>query len=127
MYLFEDIGKLLDEIVDELPAPLLDRLNGGINLVYESKHNEKIPSSDYWVLGEYCCDSLGRRVYIYYGSFMAMYIDASPAQIKKKLREVVLHELRHHVEGLCGVRDLAIEDDVFVQKALAQLGEGPAE
>lgn len=124
MYSFEDVGRLLDEIVDALPSDLSKGLNGGIYLCPEAKHNPYIPSDNYWVMGEYVRHPiLGKIIYLYYGSFMALYIDAAPDELKRHLKETVLHELRHHIESLAGCRELEREDATFVTLALEHLKE----
>ncbi len=97
MYTFDEVAKLLDDIIGKIPIEFLESLNGGIYLLPDFKHNKKIPSDNYWVLGEYCYSPvLGSKIYIYYGSF-------------------------HHIERLAGYCDLELADEQFVEKALEQL------
>lgn len=75
-------------------------------------------------MGEYVRHPiLGKIIYLYYGSFMALYIDAAPDELKRHLKETVLHELRHHIESLAGCRELEREDATFVALALEHLKE----
>ena len=122
MYTFDEVAKLLDDIIGKIPIEFLESLNGGIYLLPDFKHNKKIPSDNYWVLGEYCYSPvLGSKIYIYYGSFMALYVDTDIKTIREQLRSTVLHELRHHIERLAGYCDLELADEQFVEKALEQL------
>ena len=122
MHTFDEVAEMLDDITEIIPAELLESLNGGIYLLPDSKHNNNIPSDHYWVLGEYCYSPvLGSKIYIYYGSFMALYIDADSAEIKSHLKHTLLHELRHHIERLAGYCDLELEDEQFVKNALKEL------
>ena len=41
-------------------------------------------------------------------------------QLKVKLREVLRHEFRHHIENLAGERGLEIEDEKFINKYLGK-------
>ena len=119
MHTFDEVAKLLDDIIGEIPVKFLESLNGGIYLLPDFKHNKKIPNNNYWVLGEYCYSPvLGSKIYIYYGSFMALYVDADIEEIKEQLKSTILHELRHHIERLAGYCDLELEDEQFVKDAL---------
>jgi hypothetical protein len=40
-----------------------------------------------------------------------------------KVREVLRHEFRHHLEGLSGLRDLEVEDDIFLRNYLDTHGK----
>lgn len=117
---FDDVASILDDIVDnDFPHEYYRGLNGGIYLVPEEKHNPKIPSDHYYVLGEYRRSSIyGCSIYVFYGSFVQLYRHASKAQARILLRRVIAHELQHHLEGLAGERDLEIEDERYVQHAL---------
>ena len=120
---FETVAELLDDIVDnDFPHQYYAGLNGGIYLVPEEKHNPRIPSDNYYVLGEYCRSPvLGRCIYVYYGSFVKLYPHISTERARKILKETIAHELQHHLEGRAGNRDLEIEDEKYVQRALQGL------
>lgn len=117
---FEDIASILDDIVDnDFPREYYRGLNGGIYLVPEEKHNPKIPSKHYFVLGEYRRSPIyGRSIYVFYGSFVQLYRHVSKTQARVLLKRVIAHELQHHLEGLAGECDLEIEDERYVQHAL---------
>ena len=57
-------------------------------------------------MGEYCRQyHLGRFIVIYYGSFAQVYGHLPKEDLAKRLRKVLLHEFRHHLESLAGERD----------------------
>ena len=55
------------------------------------------------IMGEYNRSNHGNRITIYYGSFEKTCGWMSEEQLKDKLRGVVRHEFRHHMENLAGV------------------------
>lgn len=122
MLTFDEVAELLDDIVDLIPSALLRKLNGGINLSPDTVWSNDIPSTDYFVMGQYQVHpTMGRIIYVYYGSFMAVYPDVSVPEAKDYLAVIVKHELQHHLEGLAGVKDLDVEDALFVKKTLYNL------
>ena len=67
------------------------------------------------IMGEYCRQyHLGRFIVIYYGSFAQVYGHLPKEDLAKRLRKVLLHEFRHHLESLAGERDLEIEDAIEI-------------
>lgn len=123
MHTFDQVASMLDDIVDALPSDLIRGLNGGIYLLPDTVRSSKIPDPHYYVLGEYRTNPVtGRMIYLYYGSIMALYIDASVEELRRELDKVVRHEVRHHVESLAGDRSLEIEDEKYVANAIRKLG-----
>ena len=118
---YDEVGEILDGLAEELPSEFYEGLNGGVVLNYESKPHPDLPFGRYWILGEYVRDGsgLGNHVVIYYGSFVNMFSTRDRDVWVAKLREVLRHEFRHHVEGRAGVRDLEVEDEVFLANARA--------
>ncbi|TDA70372.1 MAG: metallopeptidase family protein [Clostridia bacterium] len=113
---FGEFTRLADRIVDEIPPRLCRELNGGFVALPEEKRDGEL-----LVLGEYVWDGLlGRRVVLYYGSFAALLRDSPRGVWEREIRRTVRHELRHHLESLAGVDDLAREDLEF----LARFHEG---
>lgn len=112
---------MLDDIVDNLPDEVISGLNGGVYLKPEAKSHPKLPFPEYVVMGEYVRGkSIGSAIFVYYNSVMSKYVDASEDEMKKALREIILHEFRHHMETKAGCRDLEVEDEEFVAAALAK-------
>lgn len=113
MITFEEVGAMLDDIVDELPEDLFKGLNGGINLVPDTKlHPESDSVNNLYIMGEYNYQpfGLGRFIIIYYGSFMCRFAYCSPAQQREELRKILHHEFLHHLESLAGDRSLERKD-----------------
>lgn len=106
---WEDFGQLADAACAELPAALFRELNGGIVVEEEAKEEE-----GELVLGEYIEDfTLGRLIVLYYGSFKRLYRRAPRRVWAKEIAKTIRHELRHHIESLAGVDDLAREEMAF--------------
>ncbi|MHB8964034.1 MAG: metallopeptidase family protein [Saccharofermentanales bacterium] len=102
---------LLDEISQDFPAELFERLNGGILILPEAKLHEKNKNGDLFIMGEYHYDrALGRYIVIYYGSFARIYGSLSREALKARLTATLKHEFLHHVESLAGERGLEIKD-----------------
>ena len=55
------------------------------------------------IMGEYSRSGQGNKITIYYGSFASTCWWMTEEQLKDKLREVVRHEFRHHMENLAGM------------------------
>lgn len=110
MLSFEEVQEILSAAADELPQGIYDGLNGGIILSPDTKRHPG--ESSLFVQGEYVTDpaGLGRYIVIYYGSLQRTLGHLSSETLKKKLREILYHELTHHLEGLAGDRALEIED-----------------
>ena len=126
MLSFEETGAMLDEIVDAIPADLLEGLNGGVVLLPQGKHNSRIPSDQYWVMGTYHTHpAMGKWIELYYGSLSAVYRYASAEELRQALERIVHHELRHHVESRAGCDDLVREDNAYVEQALDRLRQNP--
>lgn len=110
----DEVEELLDEICEEIPEYAFDHLNGGIILSEDVKYHEASVNNDLIIMGEYQRSILGNMITIYYGSFMKMYRYLSRDELKDKLRDVLLHELRHHMEFLANEDDLVVEDNKFI-------------
>lgn len=108
----EEFLEMLDDIADEIPREFFTELNNGILLILEAKlHPASDPWNPLWVLGQYrVSPTLGRSIYIYYGSFERLYGDSDIEVLRKKVRHTVLHEFQHHLESLAGEHDLDLED-----------------
>ena len=109
---------MLDEIAEELPTEIFRDLNGGVSLLDETKKSKADPDGRLYTLGEYRRDQMGRYIVIYYGSFMAVYGRTSEKAMRKHLRNVLTHELTHHLESLAGERDLEVKDEVDMDRYL---------
>ena len=112
------VGEILDELAEELPYEFYNELSGGILLLPEMKQSPH--GEDLCIMGEYSVSQSGRMIKIYYGSFERMYGWMDEAQLREKLREVLRHEFRHHIEGLAGERGLEIEDEKQLREYFAR-------
>lgn len=117
MISIEEAGNMMDEIVEEIPEVYFNYLNGGIVLLENAKLHPNNKNNDLYILGEYQRSyQLGRSVKIYYGSLAIVHGYLPPEKFKQKLRDVILHELTHHLESLSGEVDLEIEDAIKMEK-----------
>lgn len=116
---FEEAHDYLDEVAEKLPPAIFEQLNGGIVLQPELVRSPHGPGL--FTMGMYHNDpyGLGRYIAIYYGSFVRVHGRAPRQQQEKALREVLHHELTHHIESLAGVRDLEVEDELFLEQYAA--------
>lgn len=108
----DEFLEMLDEIAGEIPREFFNELNGGILLRPEAKlHPDSEPWRLLWVMGEYRrSGTLGRSIYIYYGSFERLHGNLEKSELRKKVRHTVIHEFRHHLESLAGEHGLERED-----------------
>ena len=117
MVSYEEAGEMMDEIVEEIPEVYYKYLNGGIVLLENAKLHPKNKHNDLYILGEYQNSyQLGRSIRIFYGSLAIVHGYLPRDQFREKFRDVVLHELTHHLESLSGERDLEIEDAIKIEK-----------
>lgn len=115
--------ELLNEVCDELPDDFFRELHYGVQLSEEYKPSPYAENGDLVIMGEYTRSRQGNRITIFYGSFARTCGWMSEDQLKDKLRGVVRHEFRHHMENLGGMygRDsLEYEDKVSLHEYLAQ-------
>ncbi len=102
--------EMLDELIAELPPEIFSRLNGGVLLLPDVRLSAEARANDLYTLGEYeHSHALGRTVRIYYGSILRAHGQQSPEEFREALREVLHHELTHHLESMAG--DHSLEDD----------------
>ena len=107
----DEINQMLDEIAEELPQEFFEKLNEGIILLPEYKlHPESRDRDRLYIMGEYCRSITGRKIVIYYGSFERVCSNLSQDELRKKLKDTLLHEFTHHFESLAGERGLEIKD-----------------
>ena len=106
--------EMLEKMVNELPDPIFQDLNGGVLLLPQEKKSPEARQDDLFIMGEYVVrPDMGRMVKIYYGSFVRLFGEnASDQKWEKELRHTLHHELTHHLEHLAGENDLEVEDDI---------------
>ena len=109
---YEEIGKILDQLAQELPPVFFDELNLGIVLIERTKYHAEARKKDLLILGEYEKSRLGRQIKIYYGSFKSLYSRLDLKELEEVLRDTLRHEFTHHIQDLAGDRTLEKEDEI---------------
>ena len=115
----DQFHNILEEISEDIPEEIFRDLNGGVVLLPEAKLHDGDVAGDLYILGEYRVQipGLGRYVAIFHGSFVKVYGEQpNLQQLREELRKTLLHELRHHMESLAGVRDLEIIDEERIEQ-----------
>ncbi len=107
MFSYEEAGNVLDDLVDELPEAIFEKLNGGISFVEEARTSE----DGRYTLGTYFQNEMGRYIELYYGSFVELYGEMDDELFTKRLKSTLHHELTHHIEGRAGDRSLERWDE----------------
>ncbi len=116
MISIERFTEILDELYQEVPEDILEGLNLGVAVGEELKVHDKAINNDLYVLGQYKRSGMGKGVMIYYGSFMHLYGRVSEERLRERMRQVLYHELRHHMEYRANNKDLEVEDAIFIAK-----------
>lgn len=116
MLTLEDFTEMMNEIYADLPEDLLAGLNLGIIIEEGSKLHSEAIDGDLFVLGEYRHGPMGSGIVIYYGSFSRLYPSLSVGEWAVKAREVLYHELRHHLERKAKNIDLELEDARMIEE-----------
>ena len=97
---------LMDE-AEQIPDKFYDELNGGVIISPELKYSPYAREQDLIIAGEYQYSSqTGCRIVIYYGSMERLYGYLDEEHLRVRIREVLRHELKHHVERLAGEHSL---------------------
>ena len=95
--------EMLDEVCGELPDVFFRELHYGVQLSEAFQPSPYAENDDLVIMGEYRRSQQGNKITIYYGSFARTCGWMTEKQLKKRLREVVRHEFRHHMENLAGM------------------------
>lgn len=124
MLSIEEFGEMLNELSGEMPEDFFRELNGGVLLMEQEKLHPASAGQDLWIMGEYRVSySMGRVIYIYYGSFARVYGHLPEQALQRRVRKTLVHEFRHHMESLAGERDLEVEDAVALARYRKHLVE----
>ena len=116
---FEEMAQ---SAADELPECFFTDLNGGVAILDRAKLHPQGIGDDLYVMGEYSISQMGKVIYLYYGSFAEVCSEMDEEELQQKVREVLRHEFRHHLEGLACSRDLEVEDEKRINEYLRQHG-----
>ena len=109
MLTFEEAQIVLDEIAAALPQEIFAELNGGYMLT-----PDVVEEDGGYILGQYHVQipGLGRYIAVHYGSIVKMGGRLCACRFREKLKEVLHHELTHHIESLAGDKSLEIQDEL---------------
>ena len=118
MFTIGEINEMLDEIAEQFPQEIFSELNGGVSLLPETKLSEADPEGRLYTLGEYRRDQMGRYIVLYYGSICAVHGHDTAETMRQNLKNLLCHELTHHLEAIAGERDLEIEDEYELEDYL---------
>lgn len=114
----EKFNKTIEDIIDEIPEVFFEGLNLGIMINEDVKEHPQSIDKSLYILGEYNRSNLGSQIIIYFGSFKHMYKYKSDNFIYLQLKEVLLHELTHHLEYRAGEIALETQDKVELENYL---------
>ncbi|WP_455582373.1 metallopeptidase family protein [Dysosmobacter sp.] len=125
----DEVNDILDAAAESLPPALFGGLNGGVNLLEEERNDSEFPRGAMYLLGEYCDDSLGRYINLYYGSFAALARRESWSREDwaAELEETLCHELTHHMETLSGLHALDDRDEAELEQWRQSYQKAPEE
>lgn len=118
MLTFEEAQQELTALADAIPAEIYKSLNGGILLLPQEKLHPAGRAGELYIQGEYHYEpnGMGRYVTIYYGSMAKTAGHLPDGQFRERLRQVLYHELTHHIEHISGDRSLEREDAVYLRQ-----------
>lgn len=114
---------ILSELMDELPSAFFQELTGGVIVSEAPVIPDYAVGNDLYTLGQYQVYAGVRQIVMYKGSFDRLYPRAGAAEAKERLRGVLRHEFRHHLEFLGGIHNatsLEAEDARQKQAYLAR-------
>ena len=122
MITIDEFFNILEEVCDELPDEFFKELHQGVILSEDIKYSPYAKNkNDLVILGEYRHGYYGNQITIYYGSFKNNFFYLNEDELREKIREVVRHEFRHHMEnraGIYGKDSLEREDKEFLRQYL---------
>ncbi len=115
-YTIDRAENLLEEIIDQMPDYLFHDLNGGVVLMEEVKFHPEAKNKDLLIMGKYIRFGVRRQINIYFGSIKYVYNKLTEDRLKNILEEILVHELRHHMEYKANVKDLILEDEAYIKE-----------
>ena len=101
----EEYKTIVSELLDELPQAFFKDLSGGVIVSDALVIPDYAKGNDLYTLGVYKVYSGIRQIVLFKGSFDRAYPNADAVETKERLRGVLRHEFRHHMEFLGGVHD----------------------
>ncbi len=122
MISIEEYRSIISELLDELPAEFFRELSGGVIVSEATVIPDYARSEDLYTMGQYQICSGIRQIVMFKGSFDRVYPRADMAEARERLRAILRHEFRHHLEYLGGIHNsssLEAEDRRKIQAYLA--------
>lgn len=126
MISMDEYGKIISELLDELPGDFFRELTGGVIVSDALVIPDYARGDDLCTMGQYQVSSGIRQIVMFKGSFDRVYPQANAAEARKILRGILRHEFRHHLESLGGIRNsssLEAEDEREKQAYLSSHGD----
>lgn len=117
-YTIDDVYEILEQVCKEIPRELFQELNGGIILLDEILYHDKSIDDSLLVLANYARFGVRKQINIYYQSIKKIYPYLDYNQLYEKLSSILRHEIQHHTEYRAKLRDLEIEDEIFINRYL---------
>ena len=99
---YETFREIVSEEMDLLPQYVFDELTGGVLVEKRARLSPDSVDNDLFYLGLYRWGGLGKQVTLYYGSFVEVLGSAGERVYRDRIREVLRHEFRHHMETRAG-------------------------
>lgn len=105
MISIEEYRSIISELLDELPAEFFRELSGGVIVSEATVIPDYARSEDLYTMGQYQICSGIRQIVMFKGSFERVYPRADMAEARERLRAILRHEFRHHLEYLGGIHN----------------------
>ena len=114
MLTLAEYKQIVSELLDELPEAFFRKLSGGVVVSEACEIPDYAKVNDLYTLGHYKIYCGVRQIVLYKGSFDRVYPNADAEEAKRRLRGIIRHEFRHHLEFLSGehsAESLEAEDE----------------
>ena len=121
---------ILSELMDELPEEFFRQLTGGVIVSEALVIPDYARGNDLFTLGQYQVYAGVRQIVMFKGSFDRVYPQADAAEARERLRGILRHEFRHHIEYLGRIHNsssLEAEDARRRQDYLSRHSSGAAD
>ena len=123
MISIEKYRKIVSELMDELPSEFFQQLSGGVIVSDATVIPDYARENNLFTLGQYQVFSGLRQITLFKGSFDQAYPQADETEARNRLRGILRHEFRHHLESLGGIHNsssLEAEDELKKQAYLSE-------
>lgn len=105
MITIDEYKSIVSELLDEFPEAFFQKLNGGVIISEALMIPDYAQINDLYTMGEYQIYSGIRQIVLYKGSFDRAYPGADMDEARDRLRRIMQHEFRHHMEYLGGIHN----------------------